>query len=301
MKKWTKLITLSSVAVLTSASSLTAFANDSSETVPASTDVPAVVTVPSSGETTPTTPPVSDTTAPSVPSQPTQPTTGNSGTPSTDVPVPSNPTPDTSVPATSNDNVKPTQPATNNDNAKPTQPTTSNPTDSTTTQPASTDTAAGSGVTVPTVDGGSAVLNPNISVPTNNPNVSAQTAADAGASQVGTTSQVTGQVVANVNSASPIQTNTGYQVISTKDSQVVVAYADGTTDTVSAEAVGGTVNADKTISLTNQTGEKTTLPSTSLQLPYTGEKEEIMMSWAGAGLLAVVGAYFLKKKSVETK
>ena len=252
MKKWTKLITLSSVAVLTSASSLTAFANDSSGTVPASTDVPAVVTVPSTGETTPTTPPVSDTTAPSVPSQ-------------------------------------------------PTQPTTSNPTDSTTTQPASTDTAAGSGVTVPTVDGGSAVLNPNISVPTNNPNVSAQTAVDAGASQVGTTSQVTGQVVANVNSASPIQTNTGYQVISTKDSQVVVAYADGTTDTVSAEVVGATVNADKTISLTNQTGEKTTLPSTSLQLPYTGEKEEAMMSWAGAGLLAVVGAYFLKKKSAEIK
>ena len=296
MKKWTKLITLSSVAVLTSASSLTAFANDSSGTVPASTDVPAVVTVPSTGETTPTTPPVSDTTAPSVPSQPTQPTTGNSSTPSTDVPVPSNPTPDTS-----NDNVKPTQPATNNDNAKPTQPTTSNPTDSTTTQPASTDTAAGSGVTVPTVDGGSAVLNPNISVPTNNPNVSAQTAVDAGASQVGTTSQVTGQVVANVNSVSPIQTNTGYQVISTKDSQVVVAYADGTTDTVSAEVVGGTVNADKTISLTNQTGEKTTLPSTSLQLPYTGEKEEAMMSWAGAGLLAVVGAYFLKMKSVKIK
>ena len=300
MKKWTKLITLSSVAVLTSASSLTAFANDSSGTVPASTDVPAVVTVPSTGETTPTTPPVSDTTAPSVPSQPTQPTTGNSSTPSTDVPVPSNPTPDTSVPATSNDNVKPTQPTTNNDNAKPTQPTTSNPTDSTTTQPASTDTAAGSGVTVPTV-GGSAVLNPNISVPTNNPNVSAQTAVDAGASQVGTTSQVTGQVVANVNSASPIQTNTGYQVISTKDSQVVVAYADGTTDTVSAEVVGATVNADKTISLTNQTGEKTTLPSTSLQLPYTGEKEEAMMSWAGAGLLAVVGAYFLKMKSVKIK
>ena len=301
MKKWTELITLSSVAVLTSASSLTTFANDSSGTVPASTDVPAVVTVPSTGETTPTTPPVSDTTAPSVPSQPTQPTTGNSSTPSTDVPVPSNPTPDTSVPATSNDNVKPTQPATNNDNAKPTQPTTSNPTDSTTTQPASTDTAAGSGVTVPTVDGGSAVLNPNISVPTNNPNVSAQTAVDAGASQVGTTSQVTGQVVANVNSVSPIQTNTGYQVISTKDSQVVVAYADGTTDTVSAEVVGGTVNADKTISLTNQTGGKTTLPSTSLQLPYTGEKEAAMMSWAGAGLLAVVGAYFLKKNSVKIK
>ena len=144
-------------------------------------------------------------------------------------------------------------------------------------------------------------MNPNISVPTNNPNVSAQTAVDAGASQVGTTSQVTGHVVANVNSASPIQTNTGYQVISTKDSQVVVAYADGTTDTVSAEVVGATVNADKTISLTNQAGEKTTLPSTSLQLPYTGEKEEAMMSWAGAGLLAVVGAYFLKKNSVKIK
>ena len=43
MKKWTKMMTLYSVAVLASASSLTAFAD---ENVPVTTDIPAVAVAP---------------------------------------------------------------------------------------------------------------------------------------------------------------------------------------------------------------------------------------------------------------
>ena len=111
---------------------------------------------------------------------------------------------------------------------------------------------------------------------------------------------MTGQIVSNVSAQEPVYTNTGYQIVSTQNSQVVVAYADGSTDTVSAETVGGTANADRTITVTNQAGEKSTLPTTALQLPHTGEKEEVLMSWAGAGLLALVGAYFFKKKSAKS-
>ncbi|WAK63917.1 hypothetical protein OQG81_03405 [Streptococcus macedonicus] len=50
--------------------------------------------------------------------------------------------------------------------------------------------------TVPATDGGTTTVTPDTSVPTNNPNISAETTANAGASQVGTTSTVTGQIIA---------------------------------------------------------------------------------------------------------
>lgn len=147
-------------------------------------------------------------------------------------------------------------------------------------------------MTVPTVDGGKTSLTPSVDVPTNNPNVSAQTAVNAGASQVGTTSQVTGQIVQNVTPAAPVYTNTGYQIVSTVNSQVVVAYGDGTTATVDPATVGGVVNADKTISVTDQSGEKKTLP-------HTGEKEGVLMMTAGLSLLALVVVVLLKRKPLK--
>lgn len=147
-------------------------------------------------------------------------------------------------------------------------------------------------VIVPTVDGGTAVLTPDVTVPTNNPNVSAQTAYDTGASQVGTTSQVTGQVVQNVTPTNPVYTSTGYQIVSTQNSQLVVANADGTRATLAPESIGATVNSDQTISVTTSTGELKTLP-------HTGEKEEALIGMTGAGLLALLGAYLFKKKTVK--
>ncbi|MBO4127673.1 LPXTG cell wall anchor domain-containing protein [Streptococcus suis] len=63
---------------------------------------------------------------------------------------------------------------------------------------------------------------------------------------------------------------------------------DGTVSTVDAEVVGGKVNADKTISVKTASGEMTTLPS-------TGEKENLLMSLTGLGLLAMVGHYLKKR------
>jgi len=140
--------------------------------------------------------------------------------------------------------------------------------------------------TVPTINGGTATITPNTNTPTNDPTISAQTAASVGASQVGTTSQVTGQVVSNVSPTEPIFTNTGYQIVSTQNSQVVIATADGSTQTVAPEVVGATVNSDKTISVTDQAGKMTTLPS-------TGDKGSLLTVLGS--LLLGVSTFFLKK------
>lgn len=137
--------------------------------------------------------------------------------------------------------------------------------------------------TVPTTDGGSAQVTPDKTVPTNNPSVSANTATKAGASQVGTTSTVTGQVVQNVTTQAPVVTNTGATIVSTKDGQLVLS--DGST--VTPEAVGATTNSDKTITVTKADGTKTTLPE-------TGDKARSLLSILGAGLLVAAG--FLAQK-----
>ena len=138
--------------------------------------------------------------------------------------------------------------------------------------------------TVPTTDGGTATVTPDTSVPTNNPNISAETAANAGASQVGTTSQVTGQVVQDVTSEAPVYTNTGATIVSTQNGSVVLA--DGTITT--PEAIGATTNSDGTISVTTVTGESTTLP-------MTGDTNTTILSILGSAL-AAIGGFFFKKR-----
>ena len=138
--------------------------------------------------------------------------------------------------------------------------------------------------TVPTTDGGTATVTPDTSVPTNNPNISAETAANAGASQVGTTSQVTGQVVQDVTSEAPVYTNTGATIVSTQNGSVVLA--DGTITT--PEAIGATANSDGTISVTTVTGESTTLP-------MTGDTNTTILSILGSAL-AAIGGFFFKKR-----
>lgn len=308
MTKFNKLITLSSVVLLASVSPQLTFADT---TVPASTDVPAVVapnsepsTVPSSDTEVPavvapnsesTTVPSSDTDVPAVSTTPSE-TTSEQETPSPITPS----DPSSNVPTTSSDSneVKPslengatTNPvtdATTNSSDKDkvdTQTTTSEKKEDT-DKDKKEDTDKDKKVEVPTIDGGTASLKPDVTVPTNNPNVSAQTAVDAGASQVGTTSQITGQVVEEVTPQAPVQTNTGASIISTKDGNVVLS--DGSV--VAPEEVGGTVNEDKTISVTDKDGKLKTLPNTGL-------KESILLTFAGFGLLAIVVSFFLKKRS----
>ena len=103
-----------------------------------------------------------------------------------------------------------------------------------------------------------------------------------GKSQIGTTSSSTGQVVHDVTKA-PVQTSTGDSIVSTKDGNLVLE--DGSV--VAPEEVGGTVNEDKTISVTDKDGKLKTLPN-------TGTAESILGA-IGAMLLTAV-SYVYKKK-----
>ena len=211
-----------------------------------------------------------------------------------DTSVPTEPTPPTTEPVIppTTEPVVPTDPSlttTNEEPKTPEAPTEPKATEGETPvdneEPISSD---GTTATVPTINGGTTTIPTDVNTPTNNPNISAQAAQNAGASQVGTTSRVTGQIVSNVTQEAPITTHTGYQIISTFNSQVVIQGTDGMVSTVDAEVVGGKVNADKTISVKTASGDMTTLPS-------TGEKENFLMSLTGLGLLAMAG-YYLKKR-----
>ena len=105
---------------------------------------------------------------------------------------------------------------------------------------------------------------------------------DQGKSQIGTTSTSTGQVVHDVTKE-PVETNTGVSIVSTQNGNVVLS--DGSV--VAPEEVGGTVNEDKTISVTDKDGKLKTLPN-------TGTAESILGA-IGAMLLTAVG-YFYKKE-----
>ena len=103
-----------------------------------------------------------------------------------------------------------------------------------------------------------------------------------GKSQIGTTSSSTGQVVHDVIK-DPVETNTGAAIVSTQNGNVVLS--DGSV--VAPEEVGGTVNEDKTISVTDKEGHLKTLPN-------TGTAESILGA-IGAMLLTAV-SYVYKKK-----
>ena len=103
-----------------------------------------------------------------------------------------------------------------------------------------------------------------------------------GKSQIGTTSTSTGQVVHDVTKE-PVETNTGASIVSTQSGNVVLS--DGSV--VAPEEVGGIVNEDKTISVTDKDGKLKTLPN-------TGTAESILGA-IGAMLLTAV-SYVYKKK-----
>lgn len=284
------LITLSSLVL----SQVAAFADEGTPPVDSTASVVVTPTQPSStpSETnpTPTIPPVDNTATPnvtpSIPDASTDPTTPSTTEPSKD---------DAVLPKDSSSTVEPStdkQDSTTSPSEDTTQKPSDQPNQTDTTDKQDTTTIDNKTVTVPTVDGGKTTLTPSVDVPTNNPNVSAQTAVNAGGSQVGTTSQVTGQIVQNVTPAAPVYTNTGYQIVSTLNSQVVVAYADGSRATVSPEEVGGTVNADKTISVQTASGEMKTLPS-------TGDELGLLASFSGFVLL--IGAWLLRKNNGADK
>ena len=118
-------------------------------------------------------------------------------------------------------------------------------------------------------------------VPAEKPKTTVE-ANEQGKSQIGTTSTSTGQVVHDVIKE-PVETNTGASIVSTQNGNLVLSNGS----VVAPEEVGGTVNEDKTISVTDKDGKLKTLPN-------TGTKESILGT-IGAMLLTAVG-YFYKKK-----
>lgn len=109
-----------------------------------------------------------------------------------------------------------------------------------------------------------------------------------GKSQIGTTSTSTGQTVQDVTKQNPVRTNTGAQIVSTRDGQVILS--DGTV--TSPEAIGAKTNADKTITVTKEDGSTVTLP-------HTGDKNTVALGILGA-MTAVGGltlAFKNKKKA----
>ena len=261
MKKWAKIITLSSIVVLASASAQIAYADTNT-----SQNENAITAV--SPNTGTTTAPSSDTTVPSVPTSPSeQPSVVAPTDPGTTVATGSSSETSSSSNSSSSSSSSATTPTSEDKNKKD-------------------NATSDNKVSVSTIDGGTTTLIPDVKVPTNNPGVSAQTAVEAGASQVGTTSQVTGQVVQEVSPSAPVQTETGASIVSTQNGNVVLS--DGSV--VAPEVIGGTVNEDKTISVTDKDGKLKTLPNTGL-------KESILLTFAGFGLLAIVISFFLKKRS----
>lgn len=108
-----------------------------------------------------------------------------------------------------------------------------------------------------------------------------------GKSQIGTTSTSTGQTVQDVTAQNPVKTNTGAQIVSTRDGQVILS--DGTV--TSPEAIGAKTNDDKTITVTKKDGSKVTLP-------HTGDAKALGLSFLGA-LMAFAGTLIWKQKKVQ--
>ncbi|EPU46465.1 LPXTG cell wall anchor domain-containing protein [Streptococcus agalactiae] len=143
-------------------------------------------------------------------------------------------------------------------------------------------------VEVPTTDGGKATVVPDTSVPTNNPNITAETAQNAGASQVGTTSTVTGQVVRDVTRSNPVTLYNGASLVDIRDGLVTLS----TGEKVAPEVVGVKANADGTYTAKTIQGDTVTLP-------HTGEKNSTVLSVVGALILSVLGFGLKKRKNQE--
>ncbi|EPV85746.1 hypothetical protein SAG0007_09255 [Streptococcus agalactiae FSL C1-487] len=143
-------------------------------------------------------------------------------------------------------------------------------------------------VEVSTTDGGKATVVPDTSVPTNNPNITAETAQNAGASQVGTTSTVTGQVVRDVTRSNPVTLYNGASLVDIRDGFVTLSSGEK----VTPESVGVKANADGTYTAKTIQGDTVTLP-------HTGEKNSTVLSVVGALILSVLGFSLKKRKNQE--
>ena len=101
---------------------------------------------------------------------------------------------------------------------------------------------------------------------------------------------VNGQPVVTVTPAAPVVTAAGQTIVSTQNSQVVIANTDGTTSVVAPEAVGFKVNTDGTLTGKDAKGKEVTLPK-------TGEESATFLTIAGTFFLAVAAFLGFKKRA----
>ena len=101
---------------------------------------------------------------------------------------------------------------------------------------------------------------------------------------------VNGQPVVTVTPTAPVITAAGQTIVSTQNSQIVIANTDGTTSVVAPEAVGFKVNADGTLTGKDAKGKEVTLPK-------TGESSTVILTLAGTFFLATAAFLGLKKRA----
>lgn len=101
---------------------------------------------------------------------------------------------------------------------------------------------------------------------------------------------VNGQPVVTVTPTAPVITAAGQTIVSTQNSQVVIANTDGTTSVVAPETVGFKVNADGTLTGKDAKGKEVTLPK-------TGEASTVILTLAGTFFLAAAAFLGLKKRA----
>lgn len=101
---------------------------------------------------------------------------------------------------------------------------------------------------------------------------------------------VNGQPVVTVTPTAPVITAAGQTIVSTQNSQIVIANTDGTTSVVAPETVGFKVNADGTL-----TGKDAKVKEVTL--PKTGEASTVILTLAGTFFLAAAAFLGLKKRA----
>lgn len=249
-----QILLMTSLAATTLLATTTVSADDVMPTSPVDT-----VTVPSE-------------TKPVLPTQPSTDTSSSQGA-TTEKPVtPDNPIDGSASTSQDAKPVTPTEPSKDDDKssdeAKTEQEEPAQPTETPQEDPKEDDLPAP--VEVPTVDEETTTVIPDTSVPTNNPNVTADTAKQAGASQVGTTSTVTGQIVRDVTTANPVTLSNGATITDIRDGQVTLS----TGAKVTPESVNIMPNADGTYTATTIQGDMVTLP-------HTGEKDNRVLTVLG--------------------
>ena len=159
------------------------------------------------------------------------------------------------------------------------------------TTPATPETPA---TPAPTVDSSTAPADKPTEKPADKPEEPAAPT-DKGKSEAAQTPEtpavnVNGPPVVTVTPTAPVVTAAGQTIVSTQNSQIVIANTDGTTSVVAPETVGFKVNADGTLTGKDAKGKEVTLPK-------TGEASTVILTLAGTFFLAAAAFLGLKKRA----